>query len=148
MLQRIQTIFFTLALVCIALPLFGSALFTLINDKSEIIVDAFKVTRGPHTQNHFFWIVIVLTVLLLTITLLTYKNRKLQMKLGWTSFLLLFVLSSWIAVTIFFNPDFAKTEKSLGFGFIALIVALPLIYFGLRGVKKDQALIDSLNRLR
>jgi cell division protein FtsW (lipid II flippase) len=148
MLQRIQTLFFATALICIAIPLFGFTLFTLTTNQIEISVDAFRVNGANYSQNHFFWLILVFTMLLLVGTLFSYKNRKTQMKLGWASLIMLFVLTAWIMVSIFFNPAYANTEKSIGFGFVALIVALPLIYIGIRGVKKDQALIDSLNRLR
>lgn len=148
MLQRIQTLFFATALICIALPLFGFTLFTLTTNQIEIRIDAFRVNGANYSQNHFFWLILLLTILLIVVTIFSYKNRKTQMKLGWASLIMLFVLTAWILVSIFFNPAYANTEKSIGFGFLALIIALPLIYIGIRGVKKDQALIDSLNRLR
>jgi hypothetical protein len=148
MLQRIQTLFLTIALVCVALPLFDISLFTLKNGSFEIRVDAYSVNGVNYTQKHYYWLMLVFILLFLGFTIFLYKNRKLQLKLGWASFIMLFVLIGWIIVFIFFNSDYANAEKSLGFGLLSLIIALPLIYMGIRGIKKDQSLIDSLNRLR
>ncbi len=148
MLQRIQTLFFTVALIFALLPLFGITLFSLNLMKEEITVDAFKVNGLQDAQGHYFWIVLSAAVLLLILTIFSFKNRKTQIKLAWASLVLLFVLTGWMLVAVFFNPIFAAAEKSLGLGSIALIVSIPCIYLGIRGVKKDQALIDSLNRLR
>ena len=148
MLQRVQTIFFITALILAALPLFGISLFTIISGNSEFTVDAFELNGNNLTENHYFWILLSAEILTILLTIFSFKNRKNQIKLGWLSFILLFVLSAWIFVSIYFNPVFAEANKQLGFGIIALFLALPFIYLGIRGVKKDQALLDSLNRLR
>jgi hypothetical protein len=148
MLQRVQTIFFITALILAALPLFGISLFTITSGNSEFTVDAFELNGSDLTENHYFWILLSAEILTLLLTIFSFKNRKNQIKLGWLSFILLFVLSAWIFVSIYFNPVFAEANKQLGFGIIALFLALPFIYLGIRGVKKDQALLDSLNRLR
>jgi hypothetical protein len=148
MLQRIQTVFFTVALILVLLPIFGISLFSLILNKSEITVDAFNVQGTSFSQNHFFWIILLPIILTLLLTIFSFKKRKTQLKLAWLSLILIFILTAWMLVAVFFNPYFADAEKSIGLGFISLILSLPCIYFGIRGVKKDQALIDSLNRLR
>jgi len=148
MIQRIQTVFFTIALIFAALPLSGISLFTITLGKSEIKVDAFEFNGNSLNGNHNFWILLSVVILILLLTIFSFKNRKNQIKLGWLSFVLLFVLDAWIFVSIYFNPVFAQANKRLEFGIIALFLALPFIYLGIRGVKKDQALLDSLNRLR
>lgn len=148
MFQRIQTLYFIAAVIFTLLPLFGISLFNLTLNKAQIDVDAFQVEGNLIAQRHYFWVGLVLVLSLLIFTVSTFKNRKLQMKLGWSSLILLFVLTGWIVVTVFVNPVFSSAEKSIGLGIVFLFLAMPFIYFGIRGVKKDQSLIDSLNRLR
>jgi hypothetical protein len=148
MIQRIQTLFFTIALILAALPLLGISLFSITLNQSEIAIDAYKVNGTLAAENHNFWILLLAGIVLILLTIFSFKNRKSQIKLAWSSFVLLFVLSAWIFVSVYFNPIFADAKKSLGFGIIALFHSLPFIYLGIRSVKKDQALIDSLNRLR
>jgi hypothetical protein len=148
MIQRIQTVFFTIALIFSILPFSGISLFTITLGKSEIKVDAFEFNGNGLTENHYFWILLSVASLILLLTIFSFKNRKNQIKLGWLSFVLLFVLAAWIFVSIYFDPIYAQANKELGLGIIALFLALPFVYLGIRGVKKDQALLDSLNRLR
>ncbi len=148
MIQRIQTVFFTIALIFATLPLIGISLFTITPGNSEIKVDAFEFNGNGITENQSFWILLSVAILILLLTIFSFKNRKTQIKLAWLDFVLLLVLVIWIFVSIYFNPIFAEANKKPGFGIISLFLALPFIFFGIRGVKKDQALLDSLNRLR
>lgn len=148
MIQRIQTIYFILAAIIIALPLFGMELIKAVVNEENISFTAFKI----NDKNNLIWIGFALSILLLVVAVFNFKKRKLQIKLAYVSLFSLLFSICWL---IF------QTEKeisvcikcgagieSVSWVIYTLGLAIISIFLGIRGVRKDKALVDSLNRLR
>jgi hypothetical protein len=140
MLQRIQTIWLLLASVCAGLSMKFSffsgnkpaapgqpATFQSLNATGNMLID-------------------ILTVTLLVgslINIFNYKNRKRQWRVTVALFLIsLFTIAFYYRETKeFVEGSFALTS--------ALAFAIPvLLFLAARGIRKDQRLVKSLDRLR
>lgn len=150
MLQRIQTIFLVLAsaamLLAVATPL---AFFSF--NSSEVIFEAMGVyineTLNDSTWGLFF-IGIVSSILLL-VTIFLYKKRILQMRLSIFNIVLMLGFYAY-AGFIFYKLNSAEDLAfiRIGFGAITPVIAIILTYLAIRKIGADEALVQSLNRLR
>lgn len=155
MIQRKQTLFFLAALILVLLPLIGSSFFNYFSEEGmEYCYNAFnfkKVGSGPVTLHYGFeWMLILVISLILVLTIISYKNRKRQIQLGWLAFVLNVLTSVIIVFHAFLYESAHKTEASLAIEmtFFAFASAYLFIFLGIQGVRKDKKLVDSLNRLR
>jgi hypothetical protein len=89
------------------------------------------------------YIVGILFVLLLVLTLMSYKKLKFQLSLAKLSFYVSLVLSGAVIATSFLFGSIAY-----GVGSYFIFITVPLTYLAMRGVKKDKSLIDSVDRIR
>jgi hypothetical protein len=159
MIQRIQTLYYILAILVLALPMAGMQLFSFINKEMIISITLFGnekeevahvVREISIPQLPLFWGNLLL-ILLLLITIISFKNLKRQAALGRFTMIvylltvggLLFAAYSLSQLLLGF-----QMSLSLGIGFYCMLSALLFIWLGNRGVKKDRKLLDSLNRLR
>lgn len=155
MIQRKQTIYFLIGLILVLLPLLGTAFFSISTDAASIKLFSFDAFHSNIRSNAFekkyFWIGIVITGLFLLITIFSYKDRKRQITLAWLAFTLNVAVSFWIVIEAFSFKKLHNVEGSslaIEFGFFIFASAFLFIFLGIQGVRKDKALIDSLNRLR
>ena len=89
-----------------------------------------------------------LAALLSLITIFLFKKRKLQIK---TSYILLFLLALvYIIYFIFDQKSLLTTDFFLNtrLSFVFPLIAIILVYLAIRGIKKDENLVRSLDRLR
>jgi hypothetical protein len=151
MWQRIQTVYLIIAI------LINVSLFML--DFAVIKIDAASQAFGMYgLEGEGSYSTVILAVLatvnilLSLIVIFLFKKRQLQVKL---SQLNLFTQAAFVAA-IFFLID--EGSKSLGLNdnliidysigtFLSLIPML-FIYLGIRGIKKDEALIRAADRIR
>ena len=168
MIQRIQTVYFSVALLLLILSLV-SPIFRVDNPETDSSVTMSLIDKDDVSGNWgirtgwggelasmsgFFekggaLAFAVTGILVLAISIFLYRKRSLQMKVSWVAFGLLFVLtaSSWI---------FALTMKTFGFernilmsfGLFMLPLAMVLTFLGNRAVKKDDELVKSADRIR
>lgn len=143
MLQRIQTVFFALAVVALA-SLFIVDLYH-VSTKIPATVTYIKITNHP-SHSLLLSVLSGLCVGLGIGVIFRYTNRKLQIKLGGIWVLLQTAL---LALIVF---DYSA-DKSLGLtipwvGMFMPMVSLILTLLGIRGVRKDEALVRSADRIR
>lgn len=157
MIQRIQTIHFTVALILVTIPFLGTSLvdFNAETIQANITVYANElVVRGESTIlfSNSFWIVESVISLVLLLTIFSFKNRKRQVLFGWITFSLQLFTCAWMIATALYVQDEYDQLKTitleLGSSFYAFASSFLFIFFGIRGVRKDQSLVDSFNRLR
>jgi hypothetical protein len=155
MLQRIQTLFFLLAFVLVTLPLARIELIGSGSGKDTYSVNAFEaISNIPAFSGHskFYFLGCVLSMISIIITTFMFKNRKRQMLFAWVSIACVSLTIGWVYVSEYLTIASCTQCKinsvSPGLGLILMVVAIPLLFFGRMRVKKDQQLIDSLNRLR
>jgi len=97
------------------------------------------------------WMALLVTGLvgaLAMITVFLYKKRRLQLKI---SYLILFLLILLYAFYFIFEGQilsFSEFFRQTGYTFLIPLVSCVLVYLAIRGIKKDEKLIRSLDRLR
>jgi hypothetical protein len=156
MLQRIQTVYFSLAVILMALPLFGMELFSFHLDKGEVIVSAFTYSFAGTEEvlkKNDIWLLTVVEIIFALIIIFSYKWRGRQLFIGWILFVLNLLTTGWIFLAAFVESNSCpacKIAPQLQFGTVLFISALAFIFIflGIMGVRKDKKTIDSLNRLR
>jgi|694.fasta_scaffold00280_30 glycerol-3-phosphate acyltransferase PlsY len=141
MIQRIQSVWLVLAgiagLITYRLPLWEGTL----QDKSV------KSFIGP--ESLLLFAVIVATCLLGFVTIFLYKNRTLQKNLAFVGMILSIAI---IALEYFIVEDFKTLQnfKTSAWKFGAIMPGLMVVFFFLayQGIRKDEKMIKSLERLR
>ena len=130
MIQRIQTVylFFVFCLTAILAVIPFSSL------------DAFS--------DGFFIGFSSVIALMAIVTIFLYKNRKMQIRLCY-GMLVAFVLF-YIFYFIFNRQSFPLTELfgHLRYTFVFPFISIILVYLAIRGIRKDEKLVRSLDRLR
>lgn len=137
MLQRIQTIYYLVAIVLLALPFAQIPLFTIGTIDRTIF--------GQDKQASTDYLLLLFLIIVLFVIIFSFKNRARQITLTWFTL----VLTTLSLVWFYIGASAMNTQNvtiHLGFGLVAL--SLFFQRMGLRGVKKDKKLIDSMDRLR
>lgn len=156
MIQRIQTLYFFVALVLISLSLFGLPLYAVKLDKLGVMVaeiGAYNVKfNDVVTNSSLLWVFIVIPALTALLCILLFKDRKRQAAMAKLGAVLVVFVSGWVFYTgtqFLKGSDFPSNNGVVPqVSFYCLAASIIFILLGLRGVNKDKKLIDSLNRLR
>ena len=159
MIQRIQSIFLALVAVCmvmvVAFPIWDK---TDAQNMQNMRLNAFSIT---HTQGNKVVeatssttvYIAVLAIIVLGVSLLSlfsFKNRILQMKLGLANSMTMLVLMMVNVLTIYkaekiFN---AAQKGDFYFGFWAIIAGILCNIAANFFIRKDEKLVQSSNRMR
>jgi len=158
MIQRVQSIYLGLAIVCgiltFVLPFahfysgdvkLAEYIFTgVLNVQSETFESS-----GPYSFPAYVFC--SLAVLIPTASLMMFKKRPVQIRLVRLGFLVslgfivyLLFASDKINDTVFEG----STEVLYHAGFYMPVISLVFYFLALRGIKKDEALVKSLDRIR
>jgi hypothetical protein len=152
MIQRIQTFFLAMAFIGIGLLLWFSLGDIAVHEK--IYSFSLKGIVDTLTGKTLYsaWHLIVLTGMILfiqVIVLFSYNNRKKQIRLTTLNIFLMagFVIVCWLFVKL--------STRSLGDGVYSLkaslifpIVSIFFNYLAIRAIKRDEALVKSVDRIR
>jgi Domain of unknown function (DUF4293) len=143
MLQRIQTLYLLFAAACAAamflMPVYGGSL-------QDGAVKNFMVS-----SNFLLFILVILLAIIPFATIFLFKNRPLQMKLVWVSILLTIVAIILVYVkAVDFGADKTLNFKASSFKVSAALPVLELIllFMAFGGIRKDEKLVRSVDRLR
>ncbi len=158
MIQRIQNLYLFLAAICALLTFFlpyahfyaaqellaEYAIFGLQNvqSKSEIASGAYAVPA---------WSIAALTFAVCVLALSLFKKRPVQYRITRLAFLLhlTYVVYLFFAIENLAETHFGEDIRILHHvGFYLPVAALPLCFLAVRGIKKDEALVKSLDRIR
>lgn len=109
-------------------------------------------TGGINIKDNYVAIILTgISVLLSLYTIFMFKNRKLQGNLIWLNIFTNIALLAWLFVSI----SNAKSEGvhatdggTFSFGAFIPVITLVFLFIARSGVRKDEKLIKSLNRLR
>jgi len=133
MIQRIQSIYLLIATIAMALVSFKVPVWSL-NEELTFALDDTKM-----------FILTFTACLFSGLTIFLFKNRNLQMKLIRLSILMLMVIGVRLAMLLG-NDEFVFTLNTKCIAFlIASFIALVMAF---RGVKKDDDLVRSVDRIR
>ena len=155
MLQRIQSVWLFLATCCI----FALLLFPYVHlTGADYIMRTLKVTgvyenmNGQLVQTEPFLALTIATVILALIPfaiIFLYKNRKQQITLSYVTILLIIGLSFWTAQIAKAQAGNAPLELlNYGLGVALPPIAILFMILAIRGIRKDEKLIRSADRLR
>lgn len=138
MIQRIQTLWLFLAALVAALLFY---------------FDFYKMPSGGlDISNNYVAIILTgLTILLSLYTIFMFKKRSLQLNLIWLNLLVNIGLLVWLFLSISKAKDSLVPGTAAGHywigAFIPLVIII-LLFIARAGIRKDEKLIKSLNRLR
>jgi hypothetical protein len=141
MIQRIQSLWLLLA-----------GISGLLTYKLPIWIGTLQdggVKNFVGTENLLFFAATIATCLLGFITIFLFKNRKTQKSLASVGLLLSILL---IALEIWTVSDYKSAsnfkESSWQFGAIMPILMMIFFFMAIQGIRRDEKLIKSLDRLR
>lgn len=149
MIQRKQTVFLLLALaaiiVCLCLPIGhvdGKAM-----DSGLVWYNFGVYTGNSFATQPLLFIDLVVTGALAFVDIFLYKRRSLQMTLCTACILLCLVWYGYYAFRAF--GEFASLGSvHVGFAVCLPFVAIVFLFLARRGVKADEELIKSMDRIR
>lgn len=157
MLQRIQTIYYLTALICISIVSFGAAIFQFLARDDYYNFSSYGIEHYAMGEKFIklntspYYFVTIVIALLLVITVFDYKNLNRQLKIGRFVLFLYFIITVLTFFAYFIGDTLTNdiiVSSKFKLGFFALIGGLPLVLLGNMAVKKDKKILDSLNRLR
>jgi uncharacterized membrane protein len=148
MIQRIQTIWLFLAAALNGL-LFISPLY-------KYNFGTLGLAYSPYREEsvNTYWpllVVAVIMTLLPLVAIFFFKDRKRQKGLVWLSILsiIAFLVLMFMRVSNLKNATPPATNLTYVLpGFVPCIIALLFLFFAIAGIRKDDKLIKSLDRLR
>ena len=133
MIQRIQTLYIFLYILIKCFLLYMSltykSLFHFFINKVDLLSS-----------------VLILLIIFSIVTLLSFKKRKTQIKLMY--FLITVQLLFMISISILEYMEVNSLIFLENYQTFLLVIGLLLLLLCLRGIKKDQNLIDSIDRIR
>ena len=133
MIQRIQSLYIFLYIVIKCFLLYMSltykSLFHFFINKVDLLSS-----------------VLILLIIFSIVTLLSFKKRKTQIKLMY--FLITLQLLFMISISIFNYMEVDSLIFLQNYQTILFMIGLLLLLLCLRGIKKDQNLIESIDRIR
>ena len=144
MIQRIQSIFFFLSAAC-----FGGEFATSFAESSQSISGIFEDQLYNLSDHVGLQIIAGIGMILSLLSIFMYKNRMNQIKLGYiitTLAILLPIAAVLIYINQSQNLDQAVISDRIGLYLpIGMIICSTL---AVRFIKKDEKLVESMDRLR
>ena len=141
MIQRLQTLYWSLAIVLVIVIFF---VFDILSYQVENVIYYLK-------SSFFFYSLATLFILSALFALVNFKKLKLQLLISKLTIAMSLVMVIYIFIIKFigqdilgFNPNSIKSDL----GFYLVLLTLPLSFLAYSGVKRDKNLLDSLYRLR
>lgn len=140
MIQRKQTLWLLLSVICAALT------FEFPFYNGTVINGTDGVTGAEITALDNIWLVLLTSVILLlaVAAVFLYKDRKLQVRL-----VLIGLLASLGLIALYVR--YIKNFEPGGRVSLTALLTLGIVigfFFALRGIRRDQKLVKDLNRLR
>ena len=157
MLQRIQSLYWLGAIICLSFLNFGVSLLNF-NGKDfhfEFSMFGWKKMDASNKiigkNDMYFYIATILIFTFIVQAIFSFKSLKRQMKLAnliiyLHALVILFLVSLFVFGKQMFGLEYETTEVS--FGFYALFLSLIFSFLASQGVKKDKKLLDSVDRIR
>ena len=139
MIQRIQSVWLLLAALVMA-SIFYFPTYSFSNGKTIDIGDDFLAI-----------ILASISIILSLVTIFRFKNRKSQTGLTWLNILVCVALQAWLFVRInneTSKPELANVSGHYWIGLFVPLITILLLFFARGGIRKDEKLVKSLDRLR
>ena len=157
MIQRILTVWLLLcSLVLFALFMFPFVWYIdLVGlGKNIYVTGVYSSANNVATKETGFLLMTIATVILALIPIFIiflYKNRKLQLNMILVQVILICLFAVWMFITANNILDLINQHigaNNIGIGFFLLPVSILCLSFAIRGIRNDNKLIKSADRLR
>ncbi len=157
MIQRIQSIWLFLASATLfALFLFPYLQYSDIGGvgKALKITGVYHGLEGQAIRENFFMLQTAVTVLLGVFPLyiiFKFQNRKQQIRLIVLEVVLILLFGVWLygaASTALTEANQFLSARNIGVGFFLLPISIIFLFMAMGGIRKDEKLIKSADRLR
>jgi len=160
MIQRLQTLYFAISMILLAILLTGMDIFRFVTEKTTYAFSAFgvekRITESPDSKTETisstpYYIGIIAFILFIFFALMSYKKLNFQVKLARAIFYLYLLMTIGVVIASQVCNTCVSSEevtKELGLGFYLIVAGLPFTLLAQIGVIRDKKLLDSLNRLR
>ncbi|OFY99693.1 MAG: hypothetical protein A3K10_01465 [Bacteroidetes bacterium RIFCSPLOWO2_12_FULL_31_6] len=158
MIQRPQSVYFAIASIFTLLLLYVNISFFSVSNGYAVSLNALGLTPSEaieklslNIRTLSLTITTIISGFISLVALFLYKNRSLQIRLARITIVL---LATIIAQSILLTEDVFNQLQTLGYektyywGFAFPFISIALIVLALLGVKKDEALIKSMDRIR
>ncbi len=151
MIQRIQSVWLLLAAIVMSalfyLNVYSVAVPSAVDMPPKMVNDYLSVIS---IRNNFLALGLAgVSSLLSLVTIFLFKKRKQQISLTWLNILLCIGLTFWLYVGLnSFWSAYPENGGSIAVGLFLPVVTVFLLLLALRGLRKDEKLIKSLDRLR
>jgi hypothetical protein len=157
MLQRVQTVYLSLALMLNSMAILtgfisinaGTGHSTLING-IQLTCNQCETTLLDSLKMPVSELLSLIVFILLLVQIFSYKNRKRQITFGQYALIGIVCIQLFSAYTILRIVNFISGDISFDnpWGFLCLLGAQVLILLANRQIKKDEELIRSIDRIR
>lgn len=144
MIQRIQTLFLLLATVALVTALFLPLGTVIQPDSPEHTFFSALGTEAYHPMGYAA--VLILSALISLASIFLWKNRPLQIRLSVFNILIMGV--SYLVYFIYKMTQAGIVEYFWGISFFLPAAAIVCTYLAIRGIRKDEKIIRSLDRIR
>lgn len=156
MLQRIQSIYLLAAsLVLFALYFFPLAHNVYVNNATVTIMvtGIFQDVNGAQKNIESFTALTAITAVVALIPLVIiflFKNRKQQLAFCYGTILVLFGYSFWMAQTVkkAVGEGVQLDTHTMGIGLFLTSISIIMLLLATKGIKNDEKLVKSADRLR
>ena len=144
MIQRIQSIFFLAAALC-----FGGEFMTSFASANVNSIALFADGHYNVMDHVSLQILTGLGILLCLVSIFLFRNRPLQIRIGYLATTLAIILPI-VAVLIYMDQTSSSSDFEVN-DQLGIYLPVGMIIFsilGVRAVKKDEELVESMDRLR
>ncbi|MBL1280296.1 MAG: DUF4293 family protein [Fluviicola sp.] len=158
MIQRVQTLYLSIAIVLLTIVTVGSTLFSFLNESSRFSFSSYGILEYSLENDKVigkttfpFFIGTISLILLCFLCIMSYKNLQRQFKLGRMIFGIYFLMLVVVVLLSYFGDsilDAKTTSREMGLGFLLFVAGFPFIFLANTGIKRDKELLSSLDRLR
>jgi len=161
MIQRPQTLFLLAGLICLVCSLFFPIWTHSDNGITKVTLDAFHLVKTNGVEKveiasvsyelAYIGAIIVACIGLTAFTIFKYNNRPLQVKLGLinnTVICAAILLMTYVGVPKAQALLGTESLGTNGFGMFLPLASILLIMVANRFIKKDEALVKSVDRIR
>jgi amino acid transporter len=140
MIQRIQTVFLLLTTITGVLFLSGDLVSLSNSNEGQVAVDI--------SESVYIAALIVLVSLISFITIFFYRKRKVQLRLTTVSIVLNIILILALAYYIYHFTAAFGLSLVPGLNLLYPLLMLIFLFLAYRGIKKDEEIVKSYDRLR
>ncbi|MDQ7917716.1 DUF4293 domain-containing protein [Mesonia sp. MT50] len=136
MIQRIQSVYLFLIIIVVALGSYFLSIWTNESGESVYAIDRLYIFGA-----------FSLSSILALVTIFLYKNRKLQFVVNRLNIILNFILLGFFVYWSLMVPGEMQISEN-GIGMFLPIISIVLLVMANKAIKKDEALVKSVDRLR